>query len=68
MGCAVVGLVTEEFRDFAQELLDQRSAGALPLAVVGHPIGGIPREQARALITEDVVKAVIAALQKEPGS
>ena len=61
----MVGLVTEAFRGFAQELLDQRNAGSLPLAVVQHQIGGIPREQAAARITNDVVEAVIAALQKE---
>jgi len=68
MGCAVVGLVTEQFRDFARELLAQRNAGALPLVVVQHPVGGIPREQAAARITDDVVRAVIAALQREAGS
>ncbi len=61
----MVGLVTEAFRDFAQELLDQRNAGSLPLAVVQHPVGGIPPEQAAARITDDVVAAVIGALQKE---
>jgi hypothetical protein len=64
----VVGLVTEAFRGFAQELLDQRNAGSLPLAVVQHPVGGIPREQAAARITDAVVEAVSAALQKERDS
>lgn len=63
-----MGLVTEAFRGFAQELLDQRNAGSLPLAVVQHPIGGIAREQAAARITDAVVEAVIAALQKERDS
>ncbi len=61
----MVGLVTEAFRGFAQELLDQRNAGALPLAVVQHPVGGIPPEQAANRITDEVVDAVIAALQPE---
>jgi hypothetical protein len=68
MGCAVVGLVTDEFRDFAQELLAQRNAGSLPLVAVQHPIGGIAREQAAARITDGVVEAVIAALQMEAAS
>jgi hypothetical protein len=61
----VVGLVTEAFHDFAQQLLDQRNAGALPLAVVAHPVGGIARAQAAARITGAVLETVIAALQRE---
>ena len=61
----MVGLVTDQFRDFAQELLDQRNAGSLPLAVVRHPVGGISPEQAAARITDEVVAAVVAALQQE---
>jgi hypothetical protein len=64
----VVGLVTDQFRGFAQELLDQRNAGALPLVAVQHPVGGIAREQAAARITDEVVAAVITAFQKEPSS
>jgi hypothetical protein len=64
----VVGLVTEAFHGFAQELLDQRNAGSLPLAIVQHPVGGIPREQAAARITDAVVEGVIAALQTERDS
>ncbi len=63
MGCAVVGIATEEFEDFAQNLLEQRNAGSLPLAVVGHPVGGIAGEQAAALITDQVVDAIVAALR-----
>jgi len=61
-----VGLVTEAFHGFAQELLAQRNAGSLPLVVVAHPVGGISREQAATRITDDVVDAVIAALQENP--
>ncbi len=61
----MVGVVTDAFRGFAQELLEQRNAGSLPLVVVPHPVGGIPREQAAARITDAVVDAVIAALQNE---
>jgi hypothetical protein len=57
-----VGLVTAEFHPFAGELLSQRNAAELPLVVVGHPVGGIPRGQAEALITDAVVQRVIQAL------
>ncbi len=62
----MVGLVTDAFVGFARELLEQRNANALPLAVVRHPVGGIPRAEADARITDDVVDAVVAGLQK-PG-
>ena len=57
-----MGLVTAEFHPFAGELLRQRNAAELPLVVVGHPVGGIPRGQAEALITDAVVQRVIQAL------
>jgi hypothetical protein len=56
--------VTAEFRDVANNLLQQRSEAGLPLVVVGHPVGGITREEAEALITEDVVEEVVRALTK----
>ncbi|MBI5505379.1 MAG: hypothetical protein HY899_11300 [Deltaproteobacteria bacterium] len=62
----MVGLVTEQFAGFARELLAQRNAGSLPLAVVQHPVGGIRREEAAARITDDVIVAVVAALQNAP--
>jgi hypothetical protein len=64
----VVGLVTDAFVGFARELLGQRNAGSLPLAVLRHPVGGIPRDEAAARITDDVVAAVIAGLQREEGA
>jgi|GEM_PF-2310826 len=63
MGCAVVGLVTGQFVEFARELLAQRNAGSLPLVVIEHPVGGISRELAAARITDAVVTDVSAALQ-----
>ena len=60
----MVGLATGAFRGFAEELLAQRNAGSLPLVAVEHPVGGITREQAAARITDEVVEAVIAALQR----
>ncbi|MFN8545418.1 MAG: hypothetical protein U0807_14585 [Candidatus Binatia bacterium] len=54
--------MTDAFVGFARELLGQRNADALPLAVVQHPVGGIPRAEAEARITDAVVAAVIAGL------
>jgi hypothetical protein len=63
----VVGLVTESFEGFARQLLGQRNAKALPLAVVRHPVGGISPAEAEERITDDVVAAVVAGLQKDGG-
>lgn len=68
MGCAAVGIVTEEFVGFAENLLKQRNASSLPLAVVGHPVGGIPREAAAELISDQVVEEIANALLKGTAS
>lgn len=68
MGCAAVGIVTEEFVGFAENLLKQRNASSLPLAVVGHPVGGISREAAAELISDQVIDAIANSLLKETGS
>jgi len=57
-----VSLATSEFREFAADLLEQHGAASLPLVVVGHPVGGISREQAEALVTDEVVAGVIEAI------
>ncbi|MCP3986601.1 MAG: hypothetical protein GY723_19630 [bacterium] len=54
--------------DFAENLLKQRNAGALPLAIVGHPVGGIPSADAAKLISDSVIDEIVRALQKEPVS
>lgn len=54
--------MTVEFRDFANDLLRQCNVEGLPVVVVGHPVGGIPCEQAGALITDGVVDEVVRAL------
>lgn len=64
----MVGLVTESFEGFARELLGQRNAKALPLAVVRHPVGGISPAEAEERITEGVIAAVIAGLQEGGGA
>lgn len=57
--------MTESFEGFARELLGQRNAGSLPLAVVRHPVGGITHEEAATRITDEVVDQVVAGLTKE---
>ena len=64
----MVGLVTKSFEGFARELLGQRNAKALPLAVVRHPVGGISRAEAEGRITDEVIAAIVAGLQKEGGA
>ena len=61
----MVGLVTDSFEGFARELLGQRNAGSLQLAVVRHPVGGITPAEAAARITDEVVDAVIEGLQEK---
>lgn len=63
-----MGLVTESFVGFARDLLAQRNSNSLALAVVRHPVGGISPAQAGERITDEVVAAVIAGLQKESGT
>ena len=57
--------MTDSFEGFARELLGQRNAGSLPLAVVRHPVGGISREDAATRVTAEVVDQVVAGLTKE---
>lgn len=57
-----MGLTTEPFHAFSQELLRQRNADMLPLVVIGHPVGGIRPLQAEALVTPAVVEDIVAAL------
>lgn len=61
-GLPVVGLATDQFDRFSRQVLQQRNAGDLPLAVITHPLGGIPSHEAQARITAEVVGAVVAGL------
>ena len=61
-GRPVVGLATDQFDRFARQVLQQRGAGDLPLAVIAHPLGGIPSQEARARVTDDVVERIVQAL------
>lgn len=60
--------MTASFEAFARELLAQRNAESLPVAVVRHPVGGIAPTEAAERITDDVVAAVIDGLQKKEDS
>jgi hypothetical protein len=61
-GRPVVGLATDQFDRFARQVLQQRNAGALRLAVIAHPLGGIPAAAAQARITDEVLAAVVRGL------
>ena len=66
-GLPVVGLATDQFDRFSHQVLRQRNAGELPLAVITHPLGGIPAEVAQQRITGAVVDAIVEALTR-PGT
>lgn len=61
-GLAVCGIASDQFDRFSRQVLQQRHAADLGLAVVEHPIGGIPPEAARERVTPAVVETVIRAL------
>jgi hypothetical protein len=61
-GLAVCGIASDQFDRFSRQVLQQRHAGDLGLAVVAHPIGGIPPDAARERVTPEVVDAVVRAL------
>jgi hypothetical protein len=61
-GLAVCGITSDQFDRFSRQVLQQRHAGDLGLAVVAHPIGGISPGVARERVTPEAVEAVIRAL------
>ena len=61
-GLPVVGMATDQFDRFSRQVLQQRNAGDLPLAVITHPLGGIPPHEARERITAEVLGAVVDGL------
>ncbi len=58
----MVGLATDQFDRFSRRVLRQRNAGDLRMAVVAHPLGGIPPREARERITPEVLDDVVEAL------
>ena len=61
-GLPVVGVATDQFDRFSRQVLQQRNAGELRLAVIAHPLGGIPTREAQDRITAEVVDRVVQAL------
>jgi len=61
-GLPVVGLATDQFDRFSRQVLQQRNAADLRVAVIAHPLGGIPPREARERITQQVFDAVVSAL------
>jgi hypothetical protein len=61
-GLPVVGVATNQFDRFSRQVLRQRNAGDLRLAVIAHPLGGIPAREAQARVTTEVLDAVVQAL------
>lgn len=59
-----MGLATDQFDRFSRQVLQQRGAGDLRVAVIEHPLGGIPAREARSRITSAVFDAVVAALSE----
>jgi hypothetical protein len=60
----VCGIATDQFDRFSRQVLEQRHAGDLEIAVIEHPIGGLPASVARERVTPEVVEVVIAALAR----
>ncbi len=61
-GLPVVGVATDQFDRFARQVLRQRNAGDLRVAVITHPLGGIPAREAQDRVTGEVLDAVVHAL------
>jgi hypothetical protein len=61
-GLPVVGVATNQFDRFSRQVLRQRNAGELRVAVIAHPLGGIPAAEAQGRITPEVVDEVVRAL------
>jgi len=61
-GLPVVGVATNQFDRFSRQVLQQRGAADLPLAVIEHPLGGIAESEARSRAGSDVIATVVRAL------
>jgi hypothetical protein len=67
-GLAVCGMASDQFDSFSRQVLGVKGADELGLAVVEHPVAGIPPEDAKAKIVAATLDAVEAALTKEARS
>lgn len=64
-GLAVCGMTSDQFDSFSRQVLGIKGADDLGLAVVEHPVAGIPPEAAKAKIVAATLDAVETALMKE---
>lgn len=64
-GLPVVGMASTQFEGFSRQVLAIQGAEALGLAVVAHPIGGIPPQEAFDRVTPAALDAVVAGLTTE---
>lgn len=58
----MVGLATDQFDRFSRQVLQQRNAADLRIAVIAHPLGGITASVAQGRITPQVFDTVVGAL------
>ncbi|MFE5210860.1 hypothetical protein [Streptomyces sp. NPDC056600] len=64
-GLPVCGMTSTLFEDLSRQVPAVRGAGALGLAVVAHPVGGIPQREAFERVTPLAVDDVVFALTTE---
>ncbi len=61
-GLAVCGMASDQFDSFSRQVLGMKGADDLGLAVVDHPVGGIPPETAKAKIVAETLDQVVLSL------
>lgn len=61
-GLAVCGMASDQFDSFSRQVLSMKGADDLGLAVVEHPVGGIPPEAAKAKVVAATLDQVVLAL------
>jgi len=61
-GLAVCGMASDQFDSFSRQVLSLKGADDLGLSVVGHPVGGIPPEAAKAKVVAATLDQVVVAL------
>jgi hypothetical protein len=66
-GLAVCGMASDQFDAFSRQVLAIKGADDLGLAVVEHPVGGIPPEAAKAKVVAATLDQVVSALTGTQG-